>query len=443
MRLSTLQERPEARLRSQPWRALSELHASLSAALRDVLSGSPAERALDALLRSLRSSDNDVRRALAEAVFGVGLWRRRLAWHAGIDEITDLANAADPRLLLFVLLRDLAGVPETDAAELSGLTGSPADSFPPRRPPPDAPGSWRILESFPDWLADHLDRELGAEAPLFARAINVPGPVTLRANTLVTPSADVLRTELESESVLTERTQHAPHGLLVRSPARPNILGLKAHQCGAFEVQDEGSQLLGALVDARPGETVLDFCAGAGGKMLQLAAAMQGQGVLHAWDPDSARLGRLTARLRKAHVDQRSIRVHRAEPPPPSLLVDKVLVDAPCSELGPLRRGPDLRWRLDPSTLQTLPATQRQILEQAARHVRPGGRLVYATCTLNRAENQDLACAFERDHPELERQTPGAPWLSADFLEDGFFVALPHRHGTDGFFAAVWTKRSA
>lgn len=426
--LSTTQDQPLSRLASIPWRALSGLEGPLSECLRTVLSGTPAERALDGLLRKLRPEENDVRRALAEAVFGVALWRRRLAWHAGVEDW----RAVEPSWLFFVLMRDLAGVGEEDAANWSGLTSS-AIAPPPRRSTPE---SWRVRESFPDWLADHLERELGAdEAARFAAAINVPGPVTLRANPMGVGSRDELAQELASEGVETVPGRFARSVLIVCGPKRPNILGLRSHQRGAFEVQDEGSQLLGALVGAKPGETVLDFCAGAGGKTLQLAAEMRDQGVLHAWDVDRERLGRLEARARRAGL--RSVRVHRVKPTSETVIADRVLVDAPCSELGPLRRGPDMRWRIAPDAIETLPAVQRQILEDAAKHVRPGGRLVYATCTINRAENQKLARAFEAAHPEFERLTPDVP---EELVHDGFFVCLPHRHGTDGFFAAVWQR---
>jgi 16S rRNA (cytosine967-C5)-methyltransferase len=118
--------------------------------------------------------------------------------------------------------------------------------------------------------------------------------------------------------------------------------------------------------------------------------------------------------------------------------VDRALVDAPCSELGALRRGPDLRFRIDPASFAALPALQLQLLETALRHLRPGGRLVYATCTFRSEENRDVAHELERRHPALERLRPGQGWLADDLVRDGFFTCLPHRHGTDGFFAAVY-----
>jgi 16S rRNA (cytosine967-C5)-methyltransferase len=228
--------------------------------------------------------------------------------------------------------------------------------------------------------------------------------------------------------------------------ARPNVLGLAAHQDGLVEVQDEGSQLAGLAAGARPGDTVLDLCAGAGGKTLQLAAAAGPAGRVHAADPDAGRLVRLQARAARAGAAA-GVAVHGAAPPE-GLLADRVLVDAPCSELGPLRRGPDVRWRLDPAGFDALPPLQRALLARAARHVRPGGRLAYATCTFRREEDEDVALAFEATHPEF-RRVPALPGgalapggdLGALVGPDGFLRTWPHRHDTDGFFAAAWVRR--
>jgi 16S rRNA (cytosine967-C5)-methyltransferase len=190
---------------------------------------------------------------------------------------------------------------------------------------------------------------------------------------------------------------------------------------------------------------VLDLCAGAGGKTLQLAAAVGPGGRVHAVDPDAERLERLRARTARAGATP-WVEVH-GELPPEGLVVDRALVDAPCSELGPLRRGPDLRWRLDPATFAALPALQGALLARAAGHVRPGGRLVYATCTFRREEDEDVAEAFEAAHPEFTRVPAlpsGAVGPGAELAElvgpDRFLRTWPHRHGTDGFFAAAWVR---
>ncbi len=350
----------------------------------------------------------------------MALWRRRLAWQAGALNADPLG--VDSSVLLFCLLRDLGDVPEEDARALAGLTADGA-RVPARRPVPEDAA---LRYSFPDWMAALL-------TPPLMDALNLPGPVTLRVNTLLTTRA-ALAQRLLAQGLQTHPGDHADTALHIDTP-RPNIFGLPEHQAGLFEVQDEGSQLLGALVDAQPGEAILDLCAGAGGKSLQLAAQLRNQGTLHVFDSDLSRLERLETRARRARV--RCHIVHRAAPPA-SLQVDRALVDAPCSELGPLRRGPDVRFRLQPETFSGLPSLQRALLEQALSHLRPRGRLVYATCTLRPEENDATARDFEAAHPELRRLRPP---VDATFVTaDDFFRALPHRHGTDGFFAAVWER---
>jgi 16S rRNA (cytosine967-C5)-methyltransferase len=420
--LSTPTEGSFIRLRALPWMALAPWIGPVEAALAEVFSGNSAERALDRLLRHLRSLSAEERQAVAEAVFGVALWRRRLAWHLQLH----WARAA-PRALLFALLHELASVPAAEAARITGV-----DPTTPLRegPPPLLADAC----SLPSWLAELLVHELGEEAAAFANAINSPGPVYIRANTLWLTAAELAQ-RLAAEGVSSTPARIAPDGLMLHG--RPNIYGLRSHQLGLFEVQDEGSQLLTPLLEAQPGEQILDFCAGAGGKTLAIAAKLRNHGKLHVHDVDPERLDRLALRCSRAGVD--CVLVHRGDCPP-ELLVDRVLVDAPCSELGALRRGPDVRWRINPLTLPDLEALQRQVLLSAARHVRPGGRLVYATCTLRREENQDIAAWFERAHPDFLRVPPRVPWLPSSMVRDGFFLCLPHLHGTDAFFAAIFQR---
>jgi len=384
------------RLRNVPWDALRP-EVALPAIAR-VLDGVPAEREVDRALRASRELGADERAAVVEAIFGVALWRRRLRWETG--------DRGDPAVLLASLLRDLAGLPESRAL---ALTGAPA--LPPKRPAPE-----RLADrwSLPDWLEAHLLSELGEEAEAFCAAIADPGPVCLRANRLLC-TREELASSLARDGIATAPAARAPDALIATTP-RPNLFGAQAWRDGWFEPQDEGSQLLGHLAGAQPGETVLDLCAGAGGKSLLLAA--QGARVL-AYDVDGERLERLRTRAaRAAHADGAIEIVDRPR------AADRVLVDAPCSELGILRRGPDARWLIDPRTLDSLPRLQRELLEAAAPLARK--RLVYGTCTIHRAENDDLAAGFERDHRELRRVAT--------------FRSLPHRDGTDGFFGAVWER---
>ncbi len=373
------------RLRHVPWSALEGLESAVGPALDDVLAGKAADRVLDRLLRKHKDATADQRTAMAEALFGVGLWRRRLGDGTGLQKLQRLID----------------GHPE--------------------------PASFADRFSLPDWLAAELQRTDAPEE--FADALNQPGPICLRANRLRI-DRDALARQLAEEGVETVPGRLAPDCLVITS-SRPNLYGLRAWNEGLFEVQDEGSQLLGVLVDAQPGDDVLDLCAGAGGKTLQLAAQLKGKGRVHAVDLDLARLERLRTRATRAGA---TVSIH-GRAPPAGLRANRVLVDAPCSELGALRRGPDLRWRLDPKDFEPMPALQRALLETAVQHLAPSGRLVYATCTFRPEENEAVVRDFERAHPQLTRVRPD---VDAQLLDaDGFLRTWPHRHGTDAFFASV------
>jgi 16S rRNA (cytosine967-C5)-methyltransferase len=382
------------RLRTVPWEAL-RADVALPA-IASVLQGAAAEREVDRALRRHGELARDERTATVEAIFGVALWRRRLLWETG---------SASPANLLASLLRDLGGVAEGRALALTGAARASARTERPTR----LADRW----SLPDWLEAHLLRELGDAAEAFCAAIAVPGPVCLRANRLLCKRSE-LASSLAREGIDTAPVEHAPDALFVRTP-QANLFGTRAWREGHFEPQDEGSQLLGHLVGVRHDETVLDLCAGAGGKSLLLAA--QGARVL-AYDVDRERLERLRTRARRAGAEGRIEILDRPR------AAELVLVDGPCSELGALRRGPDARWRIDPRSLAEMPPLQRQLLETAAPLA--AKRLVYGTCTVNRAENEDVAGAFDRAHPEFQRVTT---WRT-----------MPHVEGTDGFFAAVWER---
>ncbi len=220
---------------------------------------------------------------------------------------------------------------------------------------------------------------------------------------------------------------------------------------GHVEVQDEGSQLLALLTEARRGEMVADFCAGAGGKTLALGAMMRNTGRLYAFDVSGHRLAALKPRLARSGLSnvypvqiahERDDRIKRL-----AGKIDRVLVDAPCSGLGTLRRNPDMKWRQSPESVQQMSVKQAAILASAARLLKPGGRLVYATCSLLHAENEAIAQAFSAENAATFRVLPAAEALQRaqvaepESLVSGDHLRLwPQRHGTDGFFAAVWER---
>ncbi len=402
----------EQRLRSIPWHALVGLAPLVTSALDSVLtSNAPAERAIDRLLRTHKSLSSLERQAVAEAVFGVALWRRRIAAQSGASRPTSLE-------MLGVFLRDVAG--QNDAESIVGI------SLPAALP---IPTKWADRYSMPSWLAAEIDREVGAEAEVMANALNLPAPICLRANRLLT-TRDALAQALSLRGVKTRAGQFAPDCLVVTSP-RPNLYALAGELEGHFEVQDEGSQMLAELVDLKSGDEVIDLCAGAGGKTLQLSAAVGPLGRIHAFDVDRSKLERLQHRASRS---QAKVHIY-FDGLPMSLSVPRVLIDAPCSELGALRRGPDMRWRISPDSLNQHVSLQIELIEQGLRHLAPGGRLVYATCTFRREENEAVVAAALSRRQNLRLVRPSVS--TAMFDSNGFFKTFPHRHGTDGFFAAV------
>jgi 16S rRNA (cytosine967-C5)-methyltransferase len=308
----------------------------------------------------------------------------------------------------------------------------------------------RHRHNLPEWLVPPLQEQLGEEFWPLVDSLNAPAPLDLRVNALTDKREDV-RHELQLAGIEALPTPYSPWGL--RIGGRPALTGLDAFARGAIEVQDEGSQLLALLTDARRGQMVVDFCAGAGGKTLALGAAMRNTGRLYAFDVSAHRLDKLKPRLARSKLSnvhpaaiahERDERIKRL-----AGKVDRVIVDAPCSGLGTLRRNPDLKFRQSPQGIAELCAKQAAILESAARLLKPGGRIVYATCSVLRAENEAIAQGFGQAHPQL-RPLPVQGLLEQAKVQDpaslcsgegGLYLRLwPHRHGTDGFFAAAWEK---
>lgn len=307
----------------------------------------------------------------------------------------------------------------------------------------------KLRHNLPDWLAEPLRAKLGDdEFRRLADALNASAPLDLRVNTLKVKRDDV-QAALRDAGIEAVPTPYSPWGL--RVAGKPALHRLEVFTRGDVEVQDEGSQLLALLLDAHRGEMVVDFCAGAGGKTLALGAAMRSTGRLYAFDVSDRRLEALKPRLARSGLSnvhpvriahERDERVKRL-----AGKIDRVLVDAPCSGLGTLRRNPDLKWRQSPEAVDELRAKQAAILTGAARLVKPGGRLVYATCSLLDAENERIAEQFEADHGDFQRVEASKVLEAArvghagDLTEGPYLRLWPHRHGTDGFFAAVWQRR--
>jgi 16S rRNA (cytosine967-C5)-methyltransferase len=308
----------------------------------------------------------------------------------------------------------------------------------------------RHRHNMPEWLVEPLKAQVGEGFWPLVERLNGGAPLDLRVNTFTDKRADVQQ-ELKLAGIKAVDTPFSPWGL--RIDGKPALSGLDAFSRGAIEVQDEGSQLLALLLDAKRGEMVVDFCAGAGGKTLAIGASMRSTGRLYAFDTSGHRLDSLKPRLARSKLSnvhpsaiahERDERVKRL-----SGKIDRVLVDAPCSGLGTLRRNPDLKWRQSPKAVEELTAKQTAILASAARLVKSGGRLVYATCSVLPEENEAIAQAFSASHPNF------VPLSAADTLtelkvanaaslctKDGLYLRLwPHIHATDGFFAALWVAK--
>jgi 16S rRNA (cytosine967-C5)-methyltransferase len=311
--------------------------------------------------------------------------------------------------------------------------------------------SEKLRHNLPDWLAAEMKERLGDEFWAWVNATNIPAPLDLRVNTLQAKREDaqaaLARAEIDSVP-----TPYSPWGL--RIEGKPPLQKSDVFIRGDVEVQDEGSQMLALLLAPKRGEMVVDFCAGAGGKTLALGALMRNTGRLYAFDISGFRLDKLKPRLARSGLSnvypaqiahERDDRVKRL-----SGKIDRVLVDAPCSGLGTLRRNPDLKWRQSPKTIEAMTAQQASILDSAARLLKPGGRLVYATCSPLGREDEAIADAFSAAHPEFEKldasvlleQGGLTPERAAELDDHGNFRSWPHRHRMDGFFAASWQRKA-
>jgi 16S rRNA (cytosine967-C5)-methyltransferase len=312
----------------------------------------------------------------------------------------------------------------------------------------------RHRHNLPEWLVQPLKEQLGAEFWPLVESLNLGAGLDLRVNALTSKRSDVQK-ELAKAGIKALPTPYSPWGL--RIDGKPALNKLDAFIRGAIEVQDEGSQLLAMLLDAKRGEMVVDFCAGAGGKTLAIGACMRNTGRLYAFDTSAHRLDALKPRLARSGLSnvhpaaiahERDERVKRL-----SGKIDRVLVDAPCSGLGTLRRNPDLKWRQDMKAVEEMAAKQAAILQSAARLLKPGGRLVYATCSVLPHENEMIAQAFSEANADTfapldigqvlaELKVERAATLCSGGDSGQRYLRLwPHRHQTDGFFAAAWVRK--
>ena len=294
--------------------------------------------------------------------------------------------------------------------------------------------------SHPRWLvARWYDRYGFDVTEQWTRFNNGPAPITLRVNTLATSTPELAEKLLEC-GVSVEAGAWAPHSLVV---TRGNPLATDLHDRRLFWVQDQASQLVAGLVDADPGDRVLDACAAPGGKSLVIAEAMGDQGLLVASDQSAARIRLLSETLARVGPRCASIVQLDARRPPFGPRFEWVVLDSPCTGLGTLRRDPDIRWRRNPEDLSRMASMQFELLAGASTAVAPGGRLLYATCSSEPDENQNVVTRFLESHPGFSIQAPTAPHLLECVDDEGFLQTRPDRHGLEGFFAAVLRRQAS
>lgn len=395
----------------------------------------PADVALSHYFRFHRELGHADRGFVAETVFAVLRKKRSLEARC--------AGKITPRRLLLVALVCARGLSQRELAPV--LKHGEAEWLSAAESVTDAELLPAVRCDLPDWLYERLLAQMGeSEVEELARTLNQPAPLDLRVNTLKADREAVLE-QLNADGMKAAPGALSP--LAIRLQDKPALSLHPLFQDGSFEVQDEGSQLLGFLVAPKRGEMVVDFCAGAGGKTFLLGALMKNSGRLYAFDVSEKRLANLKPRLARSGLSnvhpvriehERDARVKRL-----AGKIDRVLVDAPCSGLGTLRRNPDLKWRQKEESIAELTAKQGAILASAATLLRPGGRLVYATCSLLAEENDQVVDAFLAAHPEFSLLPAEAVLAKQDIALTGERLRLlPHRHGTDGFFAAILEKKA-
>jgi 16S rRNA (cytosine967-C5)-methyltransferase len=410
------------------------LESAVSATAQLLSFTQPADAVLSLFFHVQRTGSRE-RGFIAETAYAVLRRKRLLERLVGGDP--------SPRRLVLAALIRLQGmsqrqlgeaISENEAAWLGELKAKPEPEL-----------SLAERADFPDWLVERLSVRMTEEEILtLARGLNQPASLYLRVNSLKATREEVLA-QLAATDIDAEPGRYAPLG--IRAKGKPSLSRHPLYLDGKIEVQDEGSQLLGYLLAPKRGEMVADFCAGAGGKTLLLGAMMRSSGRLYAFDVAEKRLAKLKPRVARAGLSnvhpacisgENDIRVKRL-----AGKIDRVLVDAPCSGLGTLRRNPDLKWRQTPESVAELTRKQADILAGASRLVKSGGRLVYATCSILPEENEMVVDAFLAAHPDFMRLSAAEILAKQEIVVDTGedLRLLPHVHGTDGFYAAVMERR--
>ena len=423
----------------------------------------PADAVVNDFVRERKYLGSKDRRFLTDALYGIVRHRKRL--EATLEHSLKQMNLGAPAphvpsLWMYAaykvcirdhspkaLLSEISSLwktnsPDVDLERLAGLLKENAQL----RFLPELPALRVSTEySYPTWMVEQWLRRLGEdETRRLCGAMNEVAPVVIRVNTMMA-SPEECRAALEKEGIPCHPTSLSPFGLILEK--RTNVHGLNAFRGGLFEIQDEGSQLLSLLVHPRRGQFIVDACAGGGGKALHLSALMENSGQIIALDVDGHRLERLRKRCRRANaVNVEPVLVDREDDSAEEsyvALADAVLVDAPCSGSGTIRRNPGTKWSLTQRAIAEYQHRQQSVLTRYSRLVKPGGRIVYATCSLLEEENEEVVQSFLSKQPSFRVQSAREgleKWNLHHLADKDFLSLLPHRHGTDGFFAAVLVR---
>jgi len=418
----------------------------------------PADALIDTFFRAHKYLGSHDRKFIAETTYGTlrHLRKCELMLNSAMAELDETLFNEDKILFLVIAYLSLQGrmqdvTPERISSKLksSRLAESAENIFHTFTKSITIPTESAIVRigiehSFPDWMVQKLIEQYGEnEVDKICASLNEQAPLTLRVNTLKT-TVEQCQVELSKQGIEVTKTLISPFGLNLSK--RINVFSLPMFRDGWFEVQDEGSQLLPLLIDPKPNAKLLDVCAGAGGKTLEFAALMKNRGEIFATDINSYRLDELYKRAKRAGAQ--NIRVQEIQSVEDlaekySNFFDIVFVDAPCSGIGTIRRNPGMKWMVTEQTVDEVVGKQKSILHFSAALVKSGGRLVYATCTLLKQENEDVVEEFMVRHPEFKLVEANGlvnKWNNGLITTGPFFKLLPHINGTDGFFCAVLEK---
>lgn len=448
-----------------PFRPLSPRHLAVHLLNCVDQQGGYAEPLLDTQLATHLRNDIKSRRLVTQIVFGTLRMRGYLDWiigqfYRGVfdameDGLKNILRTALYQLFFldrvpsYAVVNEAVNLAESDFRGRGGLVNAilrnalrGKDNMPLPDRNRDLPLYLAVVYSHPRWLVEKWLVLFGEEETIhLCSANNETPPVTIRVNTLKASREEILSAMRDLEMEATP-TPYSPDGIRINRSALP-VRNTRWFEEGEIQLQDEGSQLISRLLDPQPGETVLDLCAGTGGKTTHLAALMGNTGRIIALDNQEKKLKLLREMgIRMGTTCIEPLCRDGRKPPAADFLkaFDRILVDAPCTGLGTLRRNPEIKWRLAPGDIASTVIRQSDLLEGAARYLKKGGRLVYSTCSLLPEENEDNVRVFLSRHKGFRQETPVGTIPAACIDANGFIKTLPHRHNTDGFFAALLVK---